>query len=523
LKFWPNRFESVSKLETHALLFTRHDHKHHQQTHFQLSLAGKHVLCHFPPSNTSAEAWQMCAASAYYPSLVSGVFFPLRALPQFEQMRSLLLDRQLIGPCTSIELRLSGSHLFELTALLQQLTPITSDERRFCTKCTRPAFESDATTRRRLYAQRFCGTNLLSSLTPHLLDLIAYVCGLRATRVSALVRSFGSPTLSRRSPSNRVDLIKRIAAEDFCQIQMEMVELSGAAKRPSNVGKETTRENKENCCQNAPQTSSSGSIEPARKANCDPIGIISIDARSFQCHSTCELLVNGTLGYLSLRDDRIYSKQYEQNNNDSAADDPPEVLHLRPNVGQFDRQMTAIQTTLSELYCVCPPAPLDVPSSTESSPSQVPNKPKSPPKSASNQETAQTKAAPKSSWTSKPFDMSWSHQYAFLLDRFVSDLNVHLSSLTANKPDSVATATDQLQKMQINGQDDSAAKSLPGNKLLTSRDSCYTRIGTFDDVLYVQEVLDSLQKSVSNRDWMRVQSFDPKLIPRIALCHRKLQ
>lgn len=77
------------------------------------------MFCNWPSSLTVRELSEMYDAASYYPSLISIYSFPLRFLPQFKLMRSLILEQNYIGEINLVNVTINGRSLIELDTVEQ--------------------------------------------------------------------------------------------------------------------------------------------------------------------------------------------------------------------------------------------------------------------------------------------------------------------------------------------------------------------------------------------------------------------
>lgn len=127
----------------------------------------------------------MLKAATYYPTLISLVNYSLRFLPAFVQMKKALQEEK-IGPLNEIS-------LIDISVKMGSLLHEHYD------------WLCDSTS----------GGGCLNLVGSHVIDLIHYLTGRKATRVHGLVRTFKSAT-------DHVNGIRQISAPDFCNFQMEL-------------------------------------------------------------------------------------------------------------------------------------------------------------------------------------------------------------------------------------------------------------------------------------------------------------
>lgn len=157
--------------------------------HAQISVKalgiGKHVVCDKPAGLNQADALKMVGAGQYYPSLISLINHSFRFLPAFTHMKKALKDNYLLTPITLIDIRIQSGSLF-------------SDSDSFDWRC-------DDT----------MGGGTLNLIGSHVVDLITFLTGQKATKVHGVVRTFTKNT-------EKINGIRNISAPDFCTFQMEL-------------------------------------------------------------------------------------------------------------------------------------------------------------------------------------------------------------------------------------------------------------------------------------------------------------
>lgn len=155
--------------------------------HAQISVKalgiGKHVICDRPVGCSIEDTQKMVRASEYYPSLIALVNHSLRFLPAFVHMKKSIND-EIIGPLSVIDVSIKISSLLHA----QNYDWLCSSE---------------------------MGGGILNLLGSHVIDLIHFLIGKKATRVHAIVRTFKQQTDS-------INGIRQITAPDFCNFQMEL-------------------------------------------------------------------------------------------------------------------------------------------------------------------------------------------------------------------------------------------------------------------------------------------------------------
>lgn len=143
---------------------------------------GKHVLCDRPAGLTQSEVLKMVNAAQYYPRLISILCHSLRFLPAYVHMRRQIQEGY-VGEVQIIDARVSCG------TLLHDRYDWTSED--------------------------FMGGGVLNTLGSHIIDIAAFVTGLRAVRVHGLARTFTKTTDAVRG-------IRQVSSDDFCTFQMEL-------------------------------------------------------------------------------------------------------------------------------------------------------------------------------------------------------------------------------------------------------------------------------------------------------------
>lgn len=143
---------------------------------------GKHVLCDRPAGLSQSEVLKMVRAAQYYPTLISVLCHSLRFLPAYVHMKRQIQDGY-VGTVQIIEARVHcGSLVHD----------------RYDWTC-----------------EESMGGGVLSTFGSHIIDIAAFVTGLRAVRVHGLTR-----TLTKTTDS--VCGIRQVSSDDFCTFQMEL-------------------------------------------------------------------------------------------------------------------------------------------------------------------------------------------------------------------------------------------------------------------------------------------------------------
>ncbi|XP_064466801.1 glucose-fructose oxidoreductase domain-containing protein 2-like [Ornithodoros turicata] len=143
---------------------------------------GKHVLCDRPAGLTQTEVLKMVKAAQYYPTLISILCHSLRFLPAYVHMKRQIQDGY-VGKVQIIEARVNCG------TLLHDRYDWTSED--------------------------LMGGGVLNTLGSHVIDIAAFVTGLRASRAHGLVRTFTKTTDTVRG-------IRQVSSDDFCTFQLEL-------------------------------------------------------------------------------------------------------------------------------------------------------------------------------------------------------------------------------------------------------------------------------------------------------------
>ncbi|XP_071503640.1 glucose-fructose oxidoreductase domain-containing protein 2-like [Diadema antillarum] len=143
---------------------------------------GKHVLCERPAGLKQADALKMVTAAQYYPSLVSIMTHGLRFLPAFVRTKRMIQEGE-IGEVFLCDVRLSCG------SLLTDKFNWMCDEN--------------------------MGGGLLNTLGSHIIDIISFLIGQRATKVRGMLKTF-------IKQNDRINGIRHITSDDFCTFQMEL-------------------------------------------------------------------------------------------------------------------------------------------------------------------------------------------------------------------------------------------------------------------------------------------------------------
>ncbi|XP_065352556.1 glucose-fructose oxidoreductase domain-containing protein 2 [Cloeon dipterum] len=185
IPFYTSKVDEVLLRKDVDLIFVLCSPHLHAQISVKALGIGKHVLCDRPAGICQNDALKMVKASQYYPSLISIVNHSLRFLPAFTMMRKCLRDNYVGKRIDLCDVRIRISSLIDETEGYDW----TCDER--------------------------MGGGILTLVGSHVIDLLSFLTGLRATRVHGVIRTFESETA-------RVQGIRRVTAPDFATFQLEL-------------------------------------------------------------------------------------------------------------------------------------------------------------------------------------------------------------------------------------------------------------------------------------------------------------
>ena len=170
------------------------------------------------------------------------------------------------------------------------------------------------------YKELMQSGGLLSSVGPHLIDMITFLTNLKAKKCNGILRTFNLSPFA-----NELCLIKRINVDDFCTFQMQMDKVENsktvnkvASEKAINNDKiKTTNEqlNDKN------QSKLNYKIQQAKQlSNKQPIAIVNLnDHLDITMDKGYEIIVAGEFGYLRLKNGNLFGRQYEQNNNNDGS------------------------------------------------------------------------------------------------------------------------------------------------------------------------------------------------------------
>lgn len=141
---------------------------------------GKHVLCDRPAGLCQLEVLKMVHAAQYYPSLISVISHGLRFLPAFVHMKR-QIDSGYVGTVNVCDVRVHCGSMIG---------------HQFDWMCS-----------------HLMGGGILTMVGSHIIDIISFVTGQRATRVHGMMRTFTKST-------EKINGIRWIDSDDFCSFQM---------------------------------------------------------------------------------------------------------------------------------------------------------------------------------------------------------------------------------------------------------------------------------------------------------------
>ena len=144
--------------------------------------SGKHCVCQKPSSLCRAEAEKILSLSSYYAQLICIVESHLRFLPAFIRMRE-LVARGYCGRLMVIESRVLMGSLLQDEPYSWKCDPIL-------------------------------GGGALSTVGPHLIDLVYFVSGKRAEKVHSCLKTFKSQT-------DKIRGYRTVLSDDFCAFEIQ--------------------------------------------------------------------------------------------------------------------------------------------------------------------------------------------------------------------------------------------------------------------------------------------------------------
>ncbi|XP_055315675.1 glucose-fructose oxidoreductase domain-containing protein 2 [Sitodiplosis mosellana] len=182
--FYTNKIDDVLLKKDVDLVFIFCPPHLHSQISVKALGIGKHVVCERMGLG-QVDALKMVRGSQYYPSLISLVNYSLRFLPAFVDMKR-RLHEEYLGPIKYVS----------LIDVRVQIRSLLSDK--YDWLC-------DAT----------MGGGVLNLIGSHIIDLVSFLIGRRATKVHGVVKTYNKMT-------KNVCGIRQVTAPDFCNFQMEL-------------------------------------------------------------------------------------------------------------------------------------------------------------------------------------------------------------------------------------------------------------------------------------------------------------
>lgn len=182
IPFYTNKEDEVLLRKSVDLVFIMCSPHQHAQIAVKALGIGKHVLCDRPAGLSQSEVLKMVRAAQYYPTLISVLCHSLRFLPAYVHMKRQIQDGY-VGTVQIIEARVHCG------SLVHDCYDWTCEES--------------------------MGGGVLSTFGSHIIDIAAFVTGLRAVRVHGLTRTLTKTT-------DTVCGIRQVSSDDFCTFQMEL-------------------------------------------------------------------------------------------------------------------------------------------------------------------------------------------------------------------------------------------------------------------------------------------------------------
>lgn len=183
--FFTNKIDDVLLRKDVDLIFVLCSPNLHAQISVKALGIGKHIVCDKPAGLSQEDALKMVRAGQYYPTLISIINHSFRFLPAFTHMRKAIFDKYLGSHITLIDIRIQSGKLY-------------SENNSYDWRC-----------------DDIMGGGTLNLIGSHVIDLVTYLTGQRATKVHGVVRTFTKVTDS-------INGIRQISAPDFCTFQMEL-------------------------------------------------------------------------------------------------------------------------------------------------------------------------------------------------------------------------------------------------------------------------------------------------------------
>jgi len=183
IPFATNRIDDVLLRKDVDLILVLSPPSLHAQITVKALGIGKHVAVEPPAGINQSETLRKVKAALYYPSLLSVVVYGLRFLPAFVRLKRALVEEDLIGSLTLVDVQMDVSSLI-------------GDNEAYSWAC-----------------ENGMGGGVLNQFGSHVIDLLHYF-GLRADRVHGTVKTLKKVT-------RKINGIRQIQADDFAAFQME--------------------------------------------------------------------------------------------------------------------------------------------------------------------------------------------------------------------------------------------------------------------------------------------------------------
>jgi len=183
IPFATNRIDDVLLRKDVDLILVLSPPSLHAQITVKALGIGKHVAVEPPAGINQSETLRKVKAALYYPSLLSVVLYGLRFLPAFVRLKRALLEEDMIGALTLVDVQMDVSSLI-------------GDNEAYSWAC-----------------EYGMGGGVLNQFGSHVIDLLQYL-GVRADRVHGTVKTLKKIT-------RKINGIRQIQADDFATFQME--------------------------------------------------------------------------------------------------------------------------------------------------------------------------------------------------------------------------------------------------------------------------------------------------------------
>ncbi|CAL4088922.1 unnamed protein product, partial [Meganyctiphanes norvegica] len=180
IPFHTNKIDDVLLRKDVDLVFIICQPDLHAQIAVKALGIGKHVLCDRPAGLCQLEVLKMVHAAQYYPSLISVISHGLRFLPAFVHMKSHIAAGY-VGTVNVCDIRVQCGSMIGT---------------QFDWMCS-----------------HLMGGGILTMLGSHIIDVVSWVTGQRATRVHGIMRTFTKST-------EKINGIRWIDSDDFNSFQM---------------------------------------------------------------------------------------------------------------------------------------------------------------------------------------------------------------------------------------------------------------------------------------------------------------